>query len=306
VEYTKLFLTKNMAITPLLASFAIALLLTLVTTQQQFFTLSGHIAKHNSRATDFFEGQPNETGRAQRVLVYTKNGKGYVHDNIPAASAALLELGTAHGFIVDTTSDPRRIEEGNLQRYRAIILCNTNNEIFETEVQKLSFQRYIQAGGGLVGIHSCTGSERQWPWFWQTIGAKFRYHPPLQRFDIRVLDRSHPSTLHLPALWSWEDECYYMDHWNVANRVLLATADISAIRDDNPKKSDYPGTAFGKSVPLCWTQERSPGRTWYTALGHKKEYYSDPNFRQHLLGGIRWVLDGSRKLDYTRATSTLF
>lgn len=292
----------NTTMTRLLVFFAVALL---YAPQQSSFVSSIGIAQNNSTIKASPEELPDETSRARRVLVYTKNGKGYVHDNIPAASAALLELGAAHGFSVDTTSNPQRIEESNLQRYRAIILCNTNNEIFETEAQKLAFQRYIQAGGGLVGIHSCTGSERQWPWFWQTIGAKFRYHPPLQRFDIRVLDRSHPSTLHLSDLWAWEDECYYMDHFNVANRVLLTTADNAAIRDNNPKKPDYPGTAFGRSVPLCWTQERAPGRTWYTALGHKKEYYSDPNFRQHLLGGIRWVLDGSRRLDYTRATNTL-
>jgi type 1 glutamine amidotransferase len=32
------------------------------------------------------------------------------------------------------------------------------------------------------------------------------------------------------------------------------------------------------------------GRQFYTALGHKKEHYSDPMFRKHLLGGIRWAM----------------
>ncbi len=246
----------------------------------------------------------NATGPAPKVLVYSKNGKGYVHENIPYAVAALQELGRAHGFSVDTTTNPARITDENLRQYQAIILCNTNNETFDTDAQKLAFQRYIQAGGGLAAIHSCTGSERQWPWFWRTLGAKFRYHPPLQRFNIRVLDRYHPSTLHLSETWSWEDECYYMDQLNPANRVLLA-ADLTGIQDDNPKKPDYPGSVFGRSFPLCWTQEREPGRTWYTALGHKKEYYSDPAFRQHLLGGIRWVLDGSRTLDYSKAGNAL-
>jgi type 1 glutamine amidotransferase len=29
---------------------------------------------------------------------------------------------------------------------------------------------------------------------------------------------------------------------------------------------------------------------FYTSLGHKIGYYSDPVFRRHLLGGIRWAL----------------
>ena len=32
------------------------------------------------------------------VLIYTKNGKGYVHDNIPSAVEAIKKLGTTVGF----------------------------------------------------------------------------------------------------------------------------------------------------------------------------------------------------------------
>jgi hypothetical protein len=43
-----------------------------------------------------------------------------------------------------------------------LVFSNTNNQIFDTEQQKLAFQRYIQAGGGFVSIHSACGSEREW------------------------------------------------------------------------------------------------------------------------------------------------
>jgi type 1 glutamine amidotransferase len=238
----------------------------------------------------------------KKVLVYTKNGKGYVHDNIASSIEAIRKLGAAHGFSVDTSSNPALITPENLNQYQAIILSNTNNETFDTEAQKLAFQRYIQAGGGMVGIHSASGSERQWPWFWRTLGGKFRYHPPLQRFDIQVIDPLHPSTLNLPPVWTWEDECYYLEHLYPGKHVLLA-ARIHTLED--PKKSDYPGNTFGKLFPLCWSEEQGLGRSWYTALGHKKEYYSNPIFLNHLLGGILWVLDGSDKLDYSRATKTL-
>ena len=32
------------------------------------------------------------------VLVYTKNGKGYVHDNIPSAVSCIQKLGKQYGF----------------------------------------------------------------------------------------------------------------------------------------------------------------------------------------------------------------
>ena len=39
------------------------------------------------------------------VLVYTKNGKGYVHDNIPSAVSCIQKLGKQYGFKVDTSAD---------------------------------------------------------------------------------------------------------------------------------------------------------------------------------------------------------
>lgn len=239
---------------------------------------------------------------SRRVLVYTKNGKGYVHENIPSTIEAFKELGKTQGFTVDATDDPSVMTDENLQKYDALIFSNTNNEIFDKDAQKLAFQRYIQAGGGFVGIHSACGSERQWPWFSQMLGGKFHRHPPLQPFNIQIIDQFHPSTIHLPEVWKWEDECYYMNQLNPDIQVLMA-AQLNTIKDE--KMAEYPAETFGKLFPLSWCRETELGRIWYTALGHKKEYYSEPDFLQHMLGGILWVLDGTDRLDYSKATKTL-
>jgi len=177
--------------------------------------------------------------------------------------------------------------DDNLKNYRALIFSNSNNEAFENDQQREAFQRYIRAGGGFVGIHSACGSERQWPYYWAMLGGKFRRHPPLQPFNLFVLDPSHPATAHLGKSWDWEDEFYYLDHLNPGIHVLLA-GDLSTISD--PHKAEYPGTVFGDRFPLAWCQEFDGGRQFFTALGHKTEYYSDPKFQQHVLGGILWVL----------------
>lgn len=245
----------------------------------------------------------NQIGTAsKRVLVYTKNGEGYVHDNIATTIEALKQLGEENGFAVDATDDPALITEENLQKYHALIFSNTNNATFDTDAQRLAFQRYIQAGGGFVGIHSASGSERQWPWFWRLLGGKFRRHPPLQQFDIQNLEPYHPATMHLPDTWRWEDECYYLNHLNPGVQVLLA-AQLNTVEDE--QKAEYPGETFGNLFPLSWCRETDLGRIWYTALGHKKEYYYKQDFLQHILGGIFWVLDGTDRLDYSKATTTL-
>ncbi len=158
----------------------------------------------------------------------------------------------------------------SLERCGAVVFANTNNEAFTDGKQREAFVRFIHSGGGFVGLHSATGSEREWPWFWALIGGKFRRHPPMQSFDIRVIDRRHPSTAHLGDPWKWTDECYYMDHYNPDIRILLA-ADLTTVKD--PERDTYPGVTFGDYSPLAWCHEFEGGRQFYTAMGHKIEHY---------------------------------
>ena len=241
-------------------------------------------------------------GEDKRILVFTRNGEGYVHDNIDKSVEVLKEIGKANGFVVDATDDASVFTEKNLASYDALIFSNTNNETFETDQQKLAFQRYIQAGGRWMGIHSASGSERQWPWFWKMLGGKFKRHPPLQPFDVINIDPDHPSVKGIPGVWNWEDECYYLDHLNPDINVLLA-ADLRTVEDE--KKNEYPGSVFGDYFPLVWYHEFDGGKQWYTALGHKAEYYDDPVFQKHLTGGLRWLTKDSLKLNYNKATEKL-
>ena len=226
----------------------------------------------------------------RRVLVYTKNqtGKGlYVHDNVAASVAALKQLGADNNLAVEVSDAPSVFTDQNLKHYRVVVFDNTNNEVFENEDQKAAFQRYIRAGGGFVGIHSATGTMRQWPWFWSLVGGKFSRHAKLQPFTVRVKDPKDISTAHLPATFEWTDEFYYVDNIPDGLHVLLA-GDLTKL--DDPGKETYPGKQFGDEFPLAWRHQFDGGREWYTALGHKPEHYSDPRFTQHILGGILWAM----------------
>ncbi len=232
------------------------------------------------------------------VLVYTKNGKGYVHDNIANSIEAIKSLGKEHGFAVDVSEDPAVFTESNLKKYNALVFSNTNNVVFDTDAQRVALMRYTQAGGGFVGIHSASGTEREWKWFRQLLGGTFLWHEPFQKFGVVILDRTHPSLAHLPARWEREDECYYLKGMNV-NMKVLAVNDMSKIE----VHKNRPNT-FGDVFPSVWTQEFDGGRQWYTSLGHKKEDYQNPDYRRHVLGGIEWVVGGGRKLDYSKAYAT--
>ena len=238
-------------------------------------------------------GQAAVDAAQPKILVYTRNftpdGKGYVHDNIAASVAAIRKMGAEAGFAVDASDDPAVFTSQNLKQYRALVFSNSNNEAFQNAQQREAFKKYIQGGGGFVGIHSASGSEREWDYYWTVLGGRFLRHPKMQTFTVRVKDSKHPSTKKLPATFDWTDECYYTEKLSPQMHVLLVT---DPAKIDDPKKAEYPGDRFGDSLPLAWYQQVDGGREFYPALGHKIEHYSDPILYQHILGGIQWAMGG--------------
>lgn len=230
----------------------------------------------------------DELLKKRRVLIYTKNGKGFVHKNIPNSIKALQEICAQEKIETDASEDPADFTDENLSKYDAIIFSNANNDVFDTEEQKKAFQKYIRSGGGFIGIHSANAVERSWPWYWALVGGKFVRHAPHQEFEVVVINKNHPSTNFLGKKWKVDDECYYSNNLNPDINVLLA-ADLSTV--DDKEKKNYPGDVFGDYFPICWSHEFEGARQWYTSLGHDAETYDDPTFRKHLRGGILWVLN---------------
>lgn len=230
-----------------------------------------------------------------RIMVYTKNGQGYVHDNIEAATASILDLGKQYGFGVEVSDTPGIFNEETLKKYTLIIFNNTNNDVFENDRQRVSFMRYVQAGGGFMGLHSASGTERHWPWFKRLIGATFLRHAIYQPFKEIIIDNQNPSTSFLPKVWQRKDECYFFKEYNPDIHVLVVH-DLSSV--DDPGKPDYYG---GKSSPSVWCHEFDGGRQWYSSLGHDREVYATKEFQQHIMGGIVWVTGDNKPLDFSKA-----
>lgn len=254
--------------------------------------LSNHIMKRISLlcliAALTTAHSPAQTAAGKRVLVYTRQTTGsYIHDNAPSSVEAIRKMGAQNGFAVDASEDPSVFTAGNLKRYSALIFSNTNSEAFQTDAQRAAFQDYIQGGGGFVGLHAATTTERQWPFFVSTIGGKFVRHPARQKFVVTVKDATHPSTRGLPASFEWEDECYFHDSLNPDLHPLLF-ADPSKLDDSDRGK--FASSLIDGNVPLAWTITTGGRRVFYTALGHKSETYSNPLLVGHILGGVLWAM----------------
>ncbi len=225
-----------------------------------------------------------------RVLVFSRTA-GYRHSSIEVGKKALIALGTANGMIVDTTEDASRITEDSLKQYAAVVFLQTTGNLLDRAAE-VDLQRYIQAGGGFVGIHAAADAEYDWRWYGRLVGGYFESHPAIQKATLRVVERDDPATKHLGADWVRTDEWYNFKQRTTGLHVLLSI-----------DESSYTGGTNGFDHAMSWYHEVDGGRAWYTALGHTEESYADSSFLKHVLGGLRYAIGKQRALDYQQATA---
>ncbi len=224
-----------------------------------------------------------------RVLVFSRT-LGYRHSSIETGVAAVQKLGRENGFAVEATEDAGAFTERNLERFRAVVFLNTTGDVLDARQQD-AFERFIQAGGGWVGIHSATDTEYEWPWYGRLAGAYFESHPNnpnVRKGTFRIVDKSHPSTEGFPDWWEREDEFYNFKSIDRDIRVLVVIDETT-----------YEGGTNGARHPMSWYHPYDGGRAFYTNMGHTEGTFSEPLFLRHLLGGLRYAI-GTEPLNYER------
>lgn len=216
-----------------------------------------------------------------RVLVFSKT-TGYRHSAIEIGINAIGKLALENNFAMDTTTNSSLFTSENLKRYSAVVFLNTSGTLLTRE-QKANFERYIQEGGGFVGIHGAAASEYGWAWYGRLLGAFFTTHPQIQEAELNIVNKKNMATRHLPDPWIYTDEWYNFTKLSSAIQILIT------INEDS-----YLGGDYGEGHPIAWYHNFEGGRSFYTALGHREENYSDPLFLKHLLGGILYAMGNER------------
>ena len=228
-----------------------------------------------------------------RVLVFSKT-TGFRHDSIDEGIAAIRAMGRANEFQVDATEDAGVFRDSVLARYDTVVFLSTTGDPLNN-IQQAAFERYIRAGGGFTGIHAAADTEYDWNWYGHLVGGYFLSHPPgTPTATIDVEDRTNRSTAHLPALWERVDEWYNYRSPDFAEpnvpdgdyspreggvHVLASLDELTyeELDGNDPVADDH---------PIAWCQPYDGGRSWYTGMGHTAASYSEPDFVEHLLGGI--------------------
>ena len=228
------------------------------------------------------------------MLVFYKT-MGFKHSSIPKGIEAIQKLGIENGFEVDTTKNASVFNEQALSEYSAVIFLSTTGNILDHK-QEASFERYIQSGGGFVGIHAATDTEYDWHWYGRLVGAYFESHPPgVAEADFHILDKSFPATSFFgDSLLIHTDELYNFKMIYEPVNVLLTVDEKS-----------YEGGTNGSFHPMAWYHQFDGGRSFYTALGHTEESFEEEFFLKHLMGGIQYAIGENLQLNYKQAKSQL-
>ena len=243
-----------------------------------------------------FSGHAPPVAKAQggearySVLVFSRT-TGFRHtEAIDAGRAAIDAMGAAEDFDVTLSEDASDFSDHNLRGYDVVVFLNTDGEGILNAGQRAAFERWMQRGGGLVGIHGDANADRNWAWKTDMRGgALFDNHPEgalqFQAADVVVEDATHPATAALPARWNRADEWYNFTAEPRGNVHVLLTLDEATYQEQD-------GSAAADDHPIAWCTVYDGGRSFYTALGHEgpqSPAWPQPLYRAHILGAIEWA-----------------
>ncbi|MFH8220956.1 ThuA domain-containing protein [Streptomyces sp. NPDC018057] len=212
------------------------------------------------------------------------------------------QQGAAGGFTYTATTDWSRLNSTTLAGYQVVMFLD---DYPHTAAQQSAFQTYMRDGGGFIGFHvsAFDTDTGDWPWYHNTFlgTGTFRTNTwgPTQE-TLRVEDRGHPATAHLPATvtssvsewYSWQN-----DLRNDPAIDILASMDPSTF----PIGTDPDQTWYSGYYPIVWSNRDY--RMVYNNFGHNAMDYAtntalsstfaSPEQNRLLLQEIAWAAGGS-------------
>jgi type 1 glutamine amidotransferase len=215
-----------------------------------------------------------------RLLLIT-NTQGYRHESIPLLVALVERLGHDNGLWsterADTDEEVRALTTAaSLKRFDGIAFLNSSEDV--PLADRAAFLAWVDAGGGLVGVHGAANTLQSWPEFVALLGGEFDYHRDQATVKVRVDDPGHPATAGLESGFELHDEIYLYKSFHRDRVHMLLSMDR------------HPNTGEPGFYPLAWTREQGRGRVFYTGPGHRDDVVRSEWFARHLLDGIRWTL----------------
>jgi hypothetical protein len=197
----------------------------------------------------------------QKVLVF--------YDTVNALELkALTETASSKKISLDTTSNPARFTENTLKNYHAVVFLNTSANRLNFR-QAAELQRFMQAGGGFVGIGKAVEPSYKWLWYEKMMAGKLAETQLENPTQLSLITNASIGKTTLPPLWKVNDKPLVFN--NLPTRCKPVLLDI-----------------MGKTWAWYYTTDEG-GKLFYTALGCEPSAYANPDFINHIWSGIEEV-----------------
>jgi len=221
---------------------------------------------------------PKLVPKKPAVLVFEKITGFRDVPSVNAAHSALQSIAKRRSWQVVFSDKAGIINSEDLEKFDVVVWNNVSGDVL-TLTQREAFKSYMESGGGFVGIHGA-GGDLVYFWDWyvdELIGARFSGHPADPQFQTARVIVENPKTgitEGLPSEWSMLEEWYSFE---LSPREQGAEIALS-IDESSYSLVGYRGADIRMGDhPLAWSKCVDKGRSFYTALGHRPEVYSEEN-----------------------------
>jgi type 1 glutamine amidotransferase len=236
-----------------------------------------------------------QTIHLKHLLVISQT-KGWEHDSIPDAMAALYNMGHESSlWDVTLRTDTELLTKKNLgdrnaknlDYFDALVFVSTTGELDLDDSQKKDILSFIKDDGkGFVGIHAALDTNYKWPEYAEMIGGWFDQHP-WSTFNAPIIneDPNFPAVRHFPKAFVKYDEIYQTKEWSREKVNVLLSLDPAKLNYANPRvhRTDH-------DFAVAWSKMYGKGRVFYSSFGHTQEAWVDPEIRKMYFEAIKWVL----------------
>ena len=231
----------------------------------------------------------------KHVLVIGQT-KGFEHDSVPDAMAAIYNMGKESGLWDTTmrtdtellTKKELKNNAKNLNYFDLLVFTSTTGELDMDAGQKQDMLSFIKEDGkGFVGIRAALDTNYTWPEYGEMIGGWFDQHPWMT-FNAPIVneDPSFPAVRHFPSAFVKYDEIYQPKAWSRDKVNVLLSLDPAKLNyENNPRihRTDH-------DFPVAWSKLYGKGRVFYSTLGHTEESWQDSDIRKMYFEAIKWAL----------------
>lgn len=214
------------------------------------------------------------------IAFYTaKNDRAhisYVHE----ANTWFQKIADQYSFTYDSTTNWSNLNAEFLSHYQVVLFLDTRPD---DPAQRQAFQQYMERGGGFIGFHfagfALTPSTypQNWDWYHNQFLGSGSYASNTWRPTsavLRVEDRSHPATKHLPKTFKSSPNEWY--RWendlreNPDIKILLSIDPASFPLGTGPKAHEIWHSGY---YPVVWTNKKY--KMLYVNMGHNDIDYEN-------------------------------